>query len=253
MRDQYAALAGSYGYGEIDEMAIRKYAVTPTFLRVLGPVDGAEIVDLACGTGTYTRLLLAHGAARAVGVDVSAAMIAQARALEPADGPRAEYRLDDVTSMAPVGEFDVVTAVFLLDHAADRRQLGLMCRTVAAHLRPGGRFEAVVPNPDFDFHGPNANDPRYGRTYEFGGSTRTRSAPQDGDIITVTLLLATPVTIRRYHWSARTYRQALADAGLQDVVFTPPQPTPEGIDLLGNDFWTPFTDNPPAVLVTARR
>ncbi|MFE3864847.1 class I SAM-dependent methyltransferase [Streptomyces goshikiensis] len=251
MKDQYAALAGSYG--QTEETAIHKYVVAPTFLRELGPVDGARVLDLACGTGIFTRLLLSSGAHQVVGVDVSVPMIEAARGQQKAGDPRIEYRVDDVATMAPLGEFDVVTAVFLLNYAPDRRRLDAMCRTVAAHLRPGGRFAAVVPNPDFDFHSPDAGDSRSGRTTEFRETDGDRRAPQDGDILTLTLHLATQATIQNYYWSAQTYRQALQAARFKDVTFTPVQPSPEGIDLLGNDFWQPLMDNPPIVITTASR
>jgi len=38
-------------------------------------VNGARVLDLACGTGYYSKLLLEWGASSVLGVDLSAAMI----------------------------------------------------------------------------------------------------------------------------------------------------------------------------------
>ncbi|EXJ93512.1 hypothetical protein A1O1_01904 [Capronia coronata CBS 617.96] len=44
-----------------------------------GDGDGVTVLDLACGTGYYSRLLLEWGAARVVGVDISEKMVDAAR------------------------------------------------------------------------------------------------------------------------------------------------------------------------------
>ena len=50
----------------------------------LGTVAGASVLDVGCGTGTTTRELARRGAA-AVGIDLSARMVAHARTLNAAD------------------------------------------------------------------------------------------------------------------------------------------------------------------------
>lgn len=40
-------------------------------LVACGDVTGLDVLDLACGTGFYTRILRSSGARRVVGVDVS--------------------------------------------------------------------------------------------------------------------------------------------------------------------------------------
>jgi len=51
----------------------------------LGDLAGLSVLDLACGDGMGTRLLKRWGAARVVGVDISAQMIALARQREDAE------------------------------------------------------------------------------------------------------------------------------------------------------------------------
>ena len=50
-------------------------------LALVDPVPGGEVVDLGCGTGELTARLHAHtGARHTLGIDSSAAMLADARA-----------------------------------------------------------------------------------------------------------------------------------------------------------------------------
>jgi ubiquinone/menaquinone biosynthesis C-methylase UbiE len=50
----------------------------------LGDLSGLSVLDLACGDGMGTRLIMQWGAARVVGVDISAQMIALAQQREDA-------------------------------------------------------------------------------------------------------------------------------------------------------------------------
>ena len=78
MRPQYGAIGGHYGNWK--QTPIPVYLEVPTVRRLLdGLVEGQVILDLACGTGFYSRLLKQLGAGRVIGVDISEAMIAEAR------------------------------------------------------------------------------------------------------------------------------------------------------------------------------
>jgi len=137
--------------GWYDELVERGSGPHDTALRCLldlvppGGLVGANVLDLACGTGLATRALAAGGAARVVGVDSSSSMIELARGHGPPDG-RLAYVVDDAQELASLddGSFDGATC-----------QLGLMDipdieRTLAAvHrvLRPGGWFAFVIGHP----------------------------------------------------------------------------------------------------------
>lgn len=72
MRAQYDNLAADYpdvqylpGAG-IEEVNVR---------AAIGTLNGARCVDLACGDGHYSRLLLSWGANEVIGVDISEKML----------------------------------------------------------------------------------------------------------------------------------------------------------------------------------
>ena len=62
-------------YDEYAQTATLKRAESYTVLRMVGPLAGKRVLDLACGFGFYTRLLKQHGAAQVMGIDISPEMV----------------------------------------------------------------------------------------------------------------------------------------------------------------------------------
>lgn len=108
-------------------------------------LDGRRVLDLACGDGRVTRLLAERGA-RVTGVDLSAALLAEARAREAATPRGIRYLLGDATSTA---WWDGRPYDGVLCHMAlmDIDDLQGALATVAAVLVPGGWFSVSVFHP----------------------------------------------------------------------------------------------------------
>ncbi|QYG92141.1 class I SAM-dependent methyltransferase [Iamia sp. SCSIO 61187] len=117
-----------------------------TLLALLPPVTGREIVDVACGTGLATRAVAAAGAARVVGVDSSAAMVARAEGHEVPAGSDVTYVVDDAQTLATLADaaFDGATCQLGLMDIPD---LDATLAAVARVLRPGGWFVFVIGHP----------------------------------------------------------------------------------------------------------
>nr|MBA3280717.1 class I SAM-dependent methyltransferase [Acidimicrobiia bacterium] len=101
----------------------------------LGTVAGASVLDVGCGTGTTTRELARRGAS-AVGIDLSARMVAHARTLNAA-GSGADFEVGDVTALAPAEPFDAVYSRFGVMFFDDAVAAFRHIRTV---VRSGGRL-----------------------------------------------------------------------------------------------------------------
>ncbi|NOG68989.1 bifunctional 2-polyprenyl-6-hydroxyphenol methylase/3-demethylubiquinol 3-O-methyltransferase UbiG [Roseicella sp. DB1501] len=115
----------------------------PRLRALLPPLAGRAVLDLGCGYGWFARWARAAGAASVLGIDLSAAMLARARAMTGDAG--IAYQQEDLeTAALPEGAFDLAWSALALHYVADLP--GLLGRMRAA-LRPGGRFVASMEHP----------------------------------------------------------------------------------------------------------
>jgi SAM-dependent methyltransferase len=240
---QYDAIAGPYQRSK--RSPIRQYVESYSFFTLLGDVDGRTVLDLACGEGFYTRRLRERGARRAVGVDISPAMIELARAQD--DSPAGiEYLVRDVQDLPPLGPFDIVCAAYLLHYARDVTELRRMCRSIARQLPPGGRFVAINENPD-------QAEQAYAGYLRYGFSKSVATPRREGSPITYAMISGRELfRFVVYHFERATYEQALADAGFTDVRWHALRLDPEGLARLGPDYWSEYLGNPPVAGLTCR-
>jgi len=108
-------------------------------VAALALAPGARVLDLACGTGDFSRDLKAAGH-QPVGADFSAGMLAAARTPTPL------VRADAAALPVADGEFDAIVCGFALRNFVD---LDTVFRECARALRPGGRIaalDAAIPN-----------------------------------------------------------------------------------------------------------
>jgi toxoflavin synthase len=102
-------------FEQVKEMPIIKFVERPNVLRSLDHIRGRRVLDLACGTGYYSRIMRQLGAAEVVGVDISGEMIKRAVEIETRSPLEITYHVMDATELPVLGNFDRVNAIYLLN------------------------------------------------------------------------------------------------------------------------------------------
>jgi SAM-dependent methyltransferase len=112
-------------------------------------VAGRRALDFGCGAGRSTRFLRGLGFDVA-GVDVSAAMLEQARRLDP-DGSYIHVADGDVGSSVD-GPFDLVLAAYPFDNIAGEEHRVSLMRQLQEMLARRGRFVLLASAPELYVH-----------------------------------------------------------------------------------------------------
>jgi len=107
----------------------------------LKPLAGKAALDVGCGAGLLCEPLARLGAA-VTGVDAAAENIAAAKAHAEGAGIAVAYRHGELAALG-LGQFDLVTAMEVIEHVADKPAF---VAELAAHLAPGGLMVLSTPN-----------------------------------------------------------------------------------------------------------
>lgn len=133
------------GYSRLPR-SVRGFAGAPEWpsLRALLPdVRGLRLVDLGCGFGWFCRWARAHGAAHALGLDVSWRMLERAKA-ETTD-PAIVYEQANLEQLELAeAAFDLAYSSLTLHYLPD---LDPLFATVHRAVVPGGRFVFSIEHP----------------------------------------------------------------------------------------------------------
>lgn len=189
----------------------------PTVARLMGPVEGLTICDLACGQGRVSRELSSLGA-HVVGVDFSARLLDIARRYEsPAT---VAYVHDDARRLSSLASrtFDGVVCHMALMDIPDHTST---IESVHRVLRPGGWFVFSLLHPCFqtessgEMQTPEGALLRTVRGYFTEGFWRSDTRP------------GPPGKVGSYHRMLSTYFNALTRAGMTLEQMEEPRATPQ--------------------------
>lgn len=153
MSKQYDTLSGPYE--EVRKQTISLIERVNVRNAVLPVVQGATVLDLACGSGYYSHAFARWGAKRVVGVDISSGMLEKARALTDDQSGDVDFIEADCSKVItfPGGPFDIVFGAWYLNYAANGKEMIEMYRNILMNLKLGGRYVGVTPPPTDDPHG----------------------------------------------------------------------------------------------------
>jgi SAM-dependent methyltransferase len=197
-----ARLAAAYARLEFTGTYHLAYRDLPAILAE--HVRGRRALDFGCGSGRSTRFLRALGF-EAIGIDVSEAMLAQARALDPA-GDYRRIADGDFSGLAP-GAFDLAFCSFPFDNIPTMERKVALFSGLRDRLAPRGRIVNLVSTPDIYLH-------------EWA-SFSTRDYPENanaraGDVVRIVNRdIAHAEPVEDIVWPDEAYRDTYARAGLE--------------------------------------
>ena len=232
-------------YQSSKQLPFRSYVEWYSLSKLLGPVEGLSILDLACGDGIYTRRLRESGAARVLGIDLSGEMIALAREQEECAPLGCEYEVGDAASLGIAGEFDIVMGAYLLNYANSTELLSQFAKTIFSNLKPGGRFLGINDNP--------AQEPSaYPLCRKYGFTKTSKEIREAGDPITyeITTPAGEVFSFDNYYLDPDTFPAVFKDAGFSSFRWEGPWLAPDAHQS-GEGFWDHFMSDPPIVGVVA--
>jgi 2-polyprenyl-6-hydroxyphenyl methylase/3-demethylubiquinone-9 3-methyltransferase len=110
-------------------------------LESVRPLAGKRALDVGCGAGLLAEPLARLGA-EVTAVDAATETIAAARAHAAGSELAIDYRSGELASLG-LGEFDLVTAMEVLEHVADKPAF---LAELGGHLAPNGLLLLSTPN-----------------------------------------------------------------------------------------------------------
>lgn len=120
--------------------------VFPGTLRLLNPNDGGRYLDIACGEGTFTRLIAKRVRAEIVGMDAAPSLIQKARKTQ---NPNLKFFVGDAANFAkdfPAASFDGASCILAIQNID---ALAPVFRDAAKVLKVGGSLVLVMNHPSF--------------------------------------------------------------------------------------------------------
>ena len=249
-KTQYDTFASQYASmeelpGEIVATCLLRNAVAKM-------AHGLKVLDLACGTGTYARMLLdMEIAEHIVAVDISSGMLQVGEAMESErpSPPRIRFHVADCAapldhlSLEP-GSFDLVMGNWLFNYASNRAELTGMWRNVATYLKPGGTFVGLKENTNPENH--------LKRDYKYGIKYKVIEKVEDGLKMHIEANTEPKIEFDGYSLQGRLYEDVPVEVGMTEVVHREPSVAdlPKGAEE-NMDFWKGFLENPYCILGTA--
>ena len=128
-----------------DDDSYQTKVIAPNLARLMALHDGEKVLDLACGTGFFTKFFAdAVGVKNVIGVDVGKQLIAIAKK----SNPEIDFRVTSADDLAFFSDnsFDKITIILAIQNIAE---IKLMLGEVFRVLKPTGSVYIVMNHPAF--------------------------------------------------------------------------------------------------------
>ena len=198
----------------------------PALVKLVGDVDGKELLDLGCGEGYFSREMAQRGAT-VTGIDLSPNQLQHAAAHESEKPLGITFREMNASDLAEeFGEeaFDVVTACMsLMDMPEPDRAIS----AAADVLKPGGRLVFSITHPCFQTPYREWHRDEVGNKLALKVSDYFASGPLELNFVAVSDLYDLATT--QFHATLTQWFRWITAAGLRVHNIDEPRPTEEAL------------------------
>jgi len=138
-----------YGEHHEKEGTLLADVVYPAALKLLSPVSAGSYLDIACGEGAFSRLLVKKSA-HVSGFDAAPSLVAKAKKLAP---PKSAYAIGDARTFSklyPPASFDGATCLLAIQNIDQFQEV---FAEASKCLRPAATLVVVMNHPAFRIPG----------------------------------------------------------------------------------------------------
>jgi len=231
MTNPFATPEAARQYMEMDKSHHFKWhSIFPTTLGLLGKqeIEGRSYLDIGCGYGAFSEMLVGNGASRVVGVDSSVEMIKLANERRINKHPwRISYYNCNAEHLPSIGEFDAATALLFFNYQDRLQTIEEICERVYSNLKPEGIFVAFqnhFQDSDVDFNGRSIGNVSYKRVGQTSDGAEEWQLVRQGDVDSRGWNF--------FSWKKEHYETALRNAGFRTIAWHKPIISQLGMDTL---------------------
>lgn len=224
---QYSSLASSD--------PVKKYVQYPGALELLGQVSGEKILDIGCGSGTFSRMLARQGA-RVTGYDPSAKQIAAAKKSEEKKRLGIKYYTSERLPAGQEHLFNQAVSIMVLLYAADKEDLKAIFSDAARALKNKGAFSSVTFNPCYK---------RLGKAIYRRRFSKTRAGKMQVDFLDQ--FNRVDISAQFSYFSVADFENAASKAGFTKIRWVRLAVAAAGKLELESAFWDEFENDPPYI------
>lgn len=254
MTSQYDTIGSKYSvFKEAITSVVEEANIKEALMPYLG-TPNTRVLDLASGTGHYSKKAIDWGAGYVLGVDLSKEMVGAAQDLLSEDGryrDKVRFQVGDALGLGRVdGEepFDIVLGAWLLNYASGLEEMTRMFHTIAASLRDGGVFVGLTPPAADDVDALALRWNKSRQSFPEGFPIRVdyyeRLGSGDGWKTEISSTAAGErVSFRNFHLKKGLYEEGARRAGLKGKLEWPEIEIPEAVrDVLARQGWEAYVD-----------
>jgi SAM-dependent methyltransferase len=250
-RQMYDDVAGDYDIIWATPAVRILWTLLDENLQRLGDWTGAQVLDLACGTGIGLREARKFGATRLVGVDISKEMIDVCKTTTK-DVDQFELHVADCSqSLHHLGlqpaSFDLVIGMWLLNYAESASQLEGFWSNIAKYLKPNATFLGIIQNQE-KFH------PESMKTLKYGARETKVQPLASGDGVKMHVEFDTlpKIEFDTFVLRQEIFEAAAAKAGMKILEYVRPDKSTLSVQEQENiGWWQELLDEYPNQLVIA--